>query len=517
MTENIQKRKVADIILWGLFVVPILACICYLTFLFCDYEDVESGFAIGIGIGAAVLTLGIGVNIALLSLKTRKHTYSKLAVAAPFLTVVITLGLRVWYLLCGNGYLTGNIALYRDTMITEDAFHMVDFVSDPFTFMIQGPMRLAFRLFGNTEDAVAFTFLVLQTVMVIAFYYAIRNFSGHLAAFVASLLVFANPDAVMSIYDISNQNGLMICFTILLLFDSLLMRVIRKSGKSFYLLLLVLFGIANGILFHYDILFASNFVLLLLCFITYKSDAKQKIYKSFLIIIHVLSFVAGFFLKILQEFLDGSEGFADVLYNWYCKVDYLWNPDEGIVIAGDKLLYLIIPAVFVGVFVFSFWFVRYTGKTYLGYYITTIGVLCVWMLTDSEYAGLMSFVYLCIMAGVVLQICMRSEKPLCLPVDTQPENEEAVPVDSVIADSDKTQATAEPDLLEDVKDMVVTDLGAEVKQERKVVKPLPGQPLDNPLAGPKKHVRRELDFAVSVPEDKMNYDIETNEQDDYDI
>ena len=47
--------------------------------------------------------------------------------------------------------------------------------------------------------------------------------------------------------------------------------------------------------------------------------------------------------------------------------------------------------------------------------------------------------------------------------------------------------------------------------------PLPGQPLHNPLKGPKKHVKKELNYAVEVPEDLMKFDIEITENDDYDI
>lgn len=41
--------------------------------------------------------------------------------------------------------------------------------------------------------------------------------------------------------------------------------------------------------------------------------------------------------------------------------------------------------------------------------------------------------------------------------------------------------------------------------------------IENPLPLPKKHVRKEMDYQYQIPEDRMNYDVEVSEQDDYDI
>lgn len=41
--------------------------------------------------------------------------------------------------------------------------------------------------------------------------------------------------------------------------------------------------------------------------------------------------------------------------------------------------------------------------------------------------------------------------------------------------------------------------------------------IENPLPLPKKHEKREMDYQYEVAEDKMNYDREIKENDDFDI
>lgn len=42
-------------------------------------------------------------------------------------------------------------------------------------------------------------------------------------------------------------------------------------------------------------------------------------------------------------------------------------------------------------------------------------------------------------------------------------------------------------------------------------------PIPNPLPGPKKHVKRELDFEMTVNEDELEFDHEVSENDDFDL
>ena len=84
----------------------------------------------------------------------------------------------------------------------------------------------------------------------------------------------------------------------------------------------------------------------------------------------------------------------------------------------------------------------------------------------------------------------------------------------------------EDEPVQDGEDIVVTPMedlatplsvGTDSAAGKKPYKPLPGQPLPNPLAGPKKHVKREQDYAFPVSEEKMMFDIDIEDQDDYDI
>ncbi|WMC92464.1 ArnT family glycosyltransferase [Kineothrix sp. MB12-C1] len=56
------------------------------------------------------------------------------------------------------------------------------------------------------------------------------------------------------------------------------------------------------------------------------------------------------------------------------------------------------------------------------------------------------------------------------------------------------------------------EVSLELKEEKKEIKYI-----ENPLPLPKKHVRKEMDYGIDVPEAEMNYDITSGEQDDFDL
>ena len=47
--------------------------------------------------------------------------------------------------------------------------------------------------------------------------------------------------------------------------------------------------------------------------------------------------------------------------------------------------------------------------------------------------------------------------------------------------------------------------------------PKPGEYLDNPLPVPKRHVRKEMNYAFEPEPDKMYYDVAVDEDDDFDL
>ena len=502
MTDNVQRRTVADSILWGLFAVPILGFIGYLSFLFVEYHEMSTGPAIGLAAGAAVVTLGISALMSLLARKILGRPFRLLGMIAPFVAMMVIIGLRVWYLMDGEGVLSGNHALYTDTLITEQVFVPADWLTDPFARIVQNLLRLSFRLFGNTGEAAAFSLLILQTGSALVFYIAVRNLSGHLGAFLATLLVFANPDSIRSIYEISAVHGLMAVLCGMLLLYSVLIRLIRKGGKSAYMGVLLLFGMVNGFLFFREPLFAAIFLLLLLYYITYRSAEEQKIYKSFLIVIQILGFTAGFFLHCLATYLNTDMDFIQVLTTWGDDTARIWNPDAGIVIAGEHLLYLLIPAVLAAVYILYYWMVG--TRPYVAFYGTVVFVFAVWLCTDAEYAGLFFFVSICILAGVMYQNGISGKEPCAS--EAVPERE-----DEPVQDGEDILVTPMEDLATPLS------AGTDSAAGKKPYKPLPGQPLPNPLAGPKKHVKREQDYAFPVSEEKMMFDIDIEDQDDYDI
>ena len=135
--------------------------------------------------------------------------------------------------------------------------------------------------------------------------------------------------------------------------------------------------------------------------------------------------------------------------------------------------------------------------------------------------GLYMYLFLAIMAGIAAEECIRQIKPVQVEMaqisaeNVTPGEPTNVPQPDGKADSGRETALPQH---KDADAAPQTDGGTALKAgEAEQPETKKVQFIENPLPLPKKHVRRKLDYGVSVPAGKDDFDLDVDEKDDFDI
>ncbi len=114
-----------------------------------------------------------------------------------------------------------------------------------------------------------------------------------------------------------------------------------------------------------------------------------------------------------------------------------------------------------------------------------------------------------VLAGLGLQNCIFGEKVKLMQEVIEQINAAAEPIGEVKREPEKQEPEKqEPEKQEPEKQE------PEKHEPEKKEKP---RFIENPLPLPKRHVKKEMDYQYEVTDDKMKYDIEVDENDDFDI
>ena len=89
---------------------------------------------------------------------------------------------------------------------------------------------------------------------------------------------------------------------------------------------------------------------------------------------------------------------------------------------------------------------------------------------------------------------------------------------SVEKEAELTSEVAEKTVTEKkVAEVISEKTVPEMRTEEMTIPKPPVQLIENPLPLPKKHVKKETEFEYPVQEDKMEFDIEVDDTDDFDV
>ncbi len=360
------------------------------------------------------------------------------------------------------------------------------------------------------ENATVWLHIFIQTATLLLAYFAVKKMVGKIAACITMLMLAVSSVYVNQIF-ITSPEGLFFALYLIGMItvgDYVKSYCRNRLNAVTAICGAVLSGIVIGTLTYLDAVSVTLFVLLpgLITGIckTNEDEEKSKTFTTQFAVLLIILVVSTAILMVMGAFaLDAyASGLAyrEVAEAWlelymsYLRINYMPHLSEYYVIEYVQ----IIMAVFL---VISFW--NTEKKQNASPWIVLMLLIAP---TPPARIGVLPYQVFSIfiwsaLAGIGFQQSCISEVKYTVKAA---ESENAA----------KTEKVTETSEAETVEIAEKTEQSAESQNNKPDPKP---RFIENPLPLPKKHVRKELDFQYEVPEDKMKFDIEIKENDDFDI
>ena len=393
----------------------------------------------------------------------------------------------------------GTMQFYEMAAVKEGI--SIPVVSHGASYLYTGMLSLLFSLLGNKLAAGIVMQLVLQLAGILLFYLAMRNLTGKTEA-VLSMSILAFFSSMLDYgFTLMPENLYFCLFSGMLFLISLLKKYEEKEEQKMAVSVLLLFmlGIGAGYMTYLDVI--GMLLLAGICFVVLAKKGNSKrniIYISVVTGIFLVTLFLMFFLEAVFE----NTSFINAVFSWWNLyfVKFSWN----YMLAGPDLTLSGNLVVCTGAAWCIFGFLRKKDDSGCFYMLSLI-VLAVFVSFGSQNMSyqLLVTAYWSVLAalGITSVTVMKDNR-------------------------DKTEVTGEMLSVLTVDNMAVKAGGIEAallqieemeskSMENSDKKPI--QFIENPLPLPKKHVKKTMDYKFEPEEHLMKYDIEVNDDDDFDL
>ena len=392
---------------------------------------------------------------------TTMNKKSKITAGILFcLIFVLCAGIRGFLLADGHIPLRDDASLYEASMIREEKNEPV--MTSGVVFAYTEILTDVLKFTGNKLEAVAVMQLLLQCAAVVLLYFGCFALSGRTAALLEALFFSVFPFFWQLMFAARPENIYLAGFGFLLLLTGLCRQKIKKEGffrRSRDEILILLTGFVSGVLLIWHLM------------------------TVLLIIVYLL--VAAFNAEKIQERRKSFQNRKNMGL-------LLKGEPEAMGLAAHLLIYLC--GIVIGCFVTL---LKYTGIT--GNTLTKQFFWWFHSFTDVQSQGMQPFFVLILSGSVFGAIGIQ------LMADRVSERKESALSDE--AEEEKRILAEQPGNRGGIE---TVEGKKEEKTELKKV-----NYIENPLPGPKKHVKRSFDFKIDKRKD--DFDIDIDEGDDFDI
>ena len=381
------------------------------------------------------------------------------------LIFVLCAGIRGFLLADGQIPLKDEAALYEASMIREEKNEPV--MTSGVVFAYTEIVTDVLKFTGNKLEAVAVMQLLLQCATVVLLYFGCFALSGRTAALLEALFFSIFPFFWQLMFAARPENTYLAGFGVLLLLTGICRQKIKKEGfcrRSRDEFLILLTGFVSGVLLIWHLLT----VFLIVVFLA------------------VVAFHAAQILERRGNFKNRKK--LEVL---------LKGEKEAMGLTAHFLIYLC--GILLGCFVTLMKYTGITGSTFLELFSWWIHSF-----TAVQFQGL-SPLFVFLLPGSVL-----GAAGIQLLIDKISERNESALLDDTAVEETEITLTEQP---ENRGESETVEEKKEEKKEKKEKKKV--NYIENPLPGPKKHVKRNFDFKIDRRKDDFDIDIE--EGDDFDI
>lgn len=500
----ICKRTWLSNLLWVLFSCVTGVMLAAYTILFWKNEiNTEVGYYT-IAFGVLILAMIIGcyflINRVIFKqggLEISKRAALIWEIAIVFCIYAAGLFYRIYLYLQSNAALIETTECYdiASSYAGASAEKILHGASSLYTFCLS----YVLSFFGKNVDTAVWLQIFIQMLTLLLAYFAVKKIAGKIAACVAILMLSVSSVYINKIFDITPECMFFALYLMGMLIVGSFVKAYCTNRLSVAMAVCgsLFSGICIGTLIYLDAVSLTLLVFLpgLITGICMadpdNTENRPTVGFSFIlfgiIIISAGLVIAGLFA--IDSFLSGAT-YKYVALAWYylytehLPIDYVLYQTE------YSMIECYVQVILASFLVISFWNSKNEQNS--------VSWICLMLLiAPTPLAGvgvlpykIFSIFIWSVLAGIGLQltcITLKSEFTETAKIDAETDGIEAI--------------TAEK-----------KPIGA--IESEKEVKP---RFIENPLPLPKKHVRKELDFQYEVPADKMRFDIDIKDGDDFDI
>lgn len=484
-----NQKKAFSYLIWFLYSVSL--CICLLSI--ASTLSIRAGYSRLVGFGVIGLWLvSSGLLVFLISFLVRKKPTAgiKSKRCAPVLEALLVVSLFAagcFFRVAGVQDAQIGTAYFEMAKVAEG--QMVPSQTHGALSVYLYLLHFVFRIFGNHFAVGIWLQVVLQMIAGFCFYRAVRRLSGVAASVVSLGVVMIGPLMVSQSLVLSPE---MLFLTIYVIVLYLCVCCIC-GGKNPFCSLLV--GVALSVVCYLDIMGITLLLLMTVGLLLARSGKEETLSGRFLhAVLCVIGCCGGFAFLLLGQALFHGKTFGNVFVAWwqlFCPTGFSLPGMLDVYHPSVEMLCLLLVMT---LGIFSFW-CSYDSERQSIWSCTAgflIFIQALGMTTNEVNGQLILYILFAALSGCgVANIFSRQEE--------RAEEAEEEPVDELPPETKP-------------KSVVIRIPAATKETEAPKVKYI-----ENPLPLPKKHVKKTLDYDLSVSSERDDFDLSVADDDDFDI
>ncbi len=505
---------------------------------------IATAFAL-LGVFAVVVLLYVVLHKALMPVAEKFFRNERTADLWEIIVAVGTIAAGLWYRISLSmkmdmGAVT-QTEFYKQAVITTG--EKIENMSHGISYLYTVCLSFVFSFLGNKTEAGVWLQIALQMLSLLLVYLIVRRMVGREAACMATLLLAFSSVYTNLIFALTPE----VFFFVLYLLGLLIIVSYVRDYSNYHLDYVMavsgalLVGIVLGVLVFLDALSISLFIFLAGIITGVRRLEKDEHFMPqwFSVLLVLLAIVAGGLTLTGMFAMDAAfHGTSMIetakawaaLYQAYLPMGYLLYQTE------ISILECFLQVFLAAFLIMGFWNRRKEQNCTL--WICLMILLAPTPLAVSGVLSYQIFSVFCwsVLAGIGLGQCFVKEptaesapaleEPAPAPAEpiaevatapVEPIAEPATaPAEPIAEPAPAPVETAEPPAAEPVPAPATTE---EPVAEVAPPEPQPVKPrfIENPLPLPKKHVKRTMDYQYEIPEEKMKFDTEINDDDDFDL
>ena len=471
----------------------LVLCLLSSPFLKSSGSNVEKGLLICGFFLVLISVYGIFRVIALKIYDKMKNPLGLIRILSLILPVLVLLAVVARLAL----YMMGHIPIILpESSFYEAAYIKADQLSLP--FLAQGASYIylqilhgLFFLFGNNPFVGIVFQIVLFFIGLMAIYFAIYHLSGPIAGAISMGLFGLMPATLRFVFTLTPELLFFVFYAIGLYLISLVYRAVKekKYESTWHYIVLIPIGIYLAFLIYLD-LFSITLFLFFLGLFGLDEVVKNKKQVLLISMFTWIGVLDGMILILSILVFSGTTTLETYFYGLLKGYSFR-EQISFFITTSDINIYASVVVISLAFWCsMSYFFLK---KNYSGAYMLTMLVMASMMVCFTPYMDMQmmnsSLWYILVAMGI--SGIFRMENAVVYKEKVKPvldEKEES-------SDHDELVMFMEP---------------------KPVEKPLPGQPLHNPLPVPKKHEKRSIDFKKEVDDKDLHFDFDVNVEDDFD-